>query len=158
MTGDVLIGLWKVAHNPLDAAIKVLTHGKVGHAGFIRGNGKIVENFYPHVHERDFENGERERVKLFRIDGQTPADNARLERWIDYELNFPPPYSIVDLFRYAANLPPKQGQGCFCSQWVLRGLRCCVAQHKQPLARLEYQDFASPRDLLVSPRLIPIDQ
>ena len=67
--GTVLIGLSKCAHNPLDYCIKVLTHGTVGHALFVRSNGRIIENFYPHVHERDWMAGEREKTELYRIEG-----------------------------------------------------------------------------------------
>jgi hypothetical protein len=37
---------------------------------------------------------------------------------------------------------------------VLRGLRLNLPAAKQPLVRLQYQDFASPRDLRISPLLI----
>jgi len=154
MENEVLIGLSKINLNPLDLAIEILTHGRVGHALFVRSNGRIIENFWPHVHERDWSNGEREKTELYRIEGLTPADVVRLERWFDYEMLYPPPYSVLDLFRFALNQPPKHGNGCFCSQWVLRGLRTCLVPEKQPLVRLEYRDFASPRDLRISPRLI----
>jgi len=154
MQNEVLIGLSKIAHDPLDWAIKFLTHGTVGHALFIRGNGRIVENFFPRVHERDWFKGEREKTEIYRIENLTPADCNRLERWFDFELQHPDPYSIRDLFRFALNKPPLNGKGCFCSQFVLRGLRQCLAESKWPLVRLEWPDFASPRDLRISPRLI----
>lgn len=156
MSGEVLIAIWPSAHDPLDGLIKFFTRGKGTHAAFVRGNNRIVENFYPHVHERQWKAGESLKVELYRIEGMTPADFDRLERWFDHELKNPPPYSIVDLFRYALDLQPRRGQGCFCSQFVLRGLRQCLAPSKQPLVRLQYQDFASPRDLRISPRLIRI--
>jgi hypothetical protein len=153
--GQVLIAIWPYSHDPLDAAIKALTRGYGTHAGFVRSNGRIIENFVPHVRERDFLPGEHLKVELYRLDGMTPADDARLERYFDEQLRNPPAYSIADLFRYAFDLPPRPGNACFCSQWVLRCLRLNLAPSKQPLVRLEYQDFASPRDLRLSPRLKP---
>lgn len=151
---EVLIAIWPYAHDPMDAAIKFLTRGNGTHAAFIRGNGKIAENFWPHVHERGWKPGEAKKVELYRIQDSQPADWERFERWIDSELRHPAPYSIPDLFRYAINRPPAPGRQCFCSQWVLRGCRICLPYNRQPLVRLEYQDFASPRDLRISPRLI----
>lgn len=155
-----LIAIWPTAHDPMDAAIKFLTRGKGTHAAFVRPNGKIAENFFPHVRERDWLPGEIKRVELYQIADMTPEEGKRLDDWIAHQLNKPPSYSIRDLFRYALNLPPMPGRSCFCSQWVLRGVRINLPINKQPLVRLEYLDFASPRDLRISPRLIkvrPID-
>jgi hypothetical protein len=151
-----LIAIWPHAHDPMDAAIKFLTRGEGTHAAFVRGNGKIIENFYPHVRERNWKPHEASRVELYELKGMTMQESNRLERWFDYQLANPPSYSIKDLFRYAFDLPPVAGRSCFCSQWVLRGLRLNVAESKQPLVRLQYQDFASPRDLRISPNLIQI--
>lgn len=153
---EVLIAIWPYSHDALDGAIKFLTRGYGSHAAFVRGNGKIVENFYPHVRERNWKPHEGRAVELYRIEGTTPADWNRLERWFDNQLQNPPSYSIRDLFRYAFDLPPINDSRCFCSQWVLRGLRLNLADKKQPLVRLQYQDFASPRDLRISPRLIRV--
>jgi hypothetical protein len=151
---EVLVGVWTRGHDPLDSAIKFLTRGRGTHAAFIRGNGKVAENFFPHVRERRWQPGERGGVEEYRIAGCTPDDWQRLESWIDSQLINPPPYSIRDLFRYALGLPPAPGAACFCSMWVLRGLRLNLPPCKQPLARLPYQDWASPRDLRISPLLI----
>ena len=155
MPGPVRIGIWTGGHDLTDAGISFLTHGKGTHAAFIRGNGRIAENFYPRVRERDFEPGERERVEVYYISGTGPADWARLEKWIDHELAHPRPYSIVDLFRYALNLPPHPGRGGFCSMWVLRGCRLNLGWRQQPLVRLRYPDYGSPRDIRMSPLLVP---
>ena len=133
--------------------IRFLTRGYGSHAAFIRENGRIFENFWPHVRERDFLPGELNQVEIYTLEGMTYAESSTLERWMDDQLKNPPPYSVCDLFRYAVNLPPVSGSSCFCSQYVLRGLRKCLSEEKQPLMRLEYQDFASPRDLRLSPRL-----
>lgn len=152
--GEPLIIIWPTAHDPLDAAIKFLTHGKGTHAAFRRASGNIIESFWPRVRERGWRQGERRKVELYRIDGTGPAEWSALERWFDCELQFPAPYSIRDLFRYALGKPPLRGRSCFCSQWVLRGLSSCLAPEKMPLTRLEWPCWASPRDLRISPRLI----
>lgn len=154
MNHEVFIAIWPKGHDPMAFAIRTLTRGYGSHAAFVRGNGKIAENFYPHVRERDWQTGERNKVEVYRIKAITAAECATLEKWISKQLKRPPKYSILDLLRYAINLPPKRGSECFCSQWVLRGLRECLPENKQPLARLEYQDFASPRDMRLSPLLI----
>jgi len=152
--GEVLVGLWTHGHDPLDGTIRFLTHGEATHAAFIRGNGNVIESFYPRVRERGWSPGERRRVEEYRIAGTTPDDWAALEAWFDGQLRNPPPYSIADLFRYECNLPPRSGAACFCSMWVLRGLRLNLPACKQPLARLKYPDWASPRDLRISPLLV----
>ena len=151
---EVLVAIWSRGHDRLDAAIKLLTHGRGTHAAFIRGNGNIIENFYPRVRERGWNPGERETVEEYRIAGSVPDDWWNLERWFDDQLRHPPAYSVRDLFRFAVNLPPVPGASCFCSQWVLRGIRLNLSHCKQPLARLSYVDYASPRDLRISPLLI----
>ncbi|MEN6533330.1 MAG: hypothetical protein ABFD89_06685 [Bryobacteraceae bacterium] len=152
--GEVLVAIWARGHDPLDSAIKFLTHGRGTHAAFIRASGNVIENFYPRVHERGWNPGERAGVEEYRLAGSTPEDWAALERWFADQLRNPPPYSIPDLLRYAVNLPPRHGAACFCSMWVLRGIRLNLPACKQPLARLDYPDFASPRDLRLSPLLI----
>ena len=182
-SAEILVAIWPYAHDPLDAAIKCLTRGYGTHAAFVRGNGKIIESFWPCVRERNWKPHEGKRVELYRVDGTTPADWNRLERWFDAQLAKPVPpkwlcivmqipivsrwfaaqasnyrtiYSVRDLFRFAFDLPPVSTGECFCSMWDLRALRINLADTKQPLVRLEYQDFASPRDLRISPMLKPV--
>jgi len=153
----IYIAIWARGHDRLDCLIRFLTHGRGSHAAFVRGSGKIVENFYPAVRERSFKAGERRNVELYTIAGINSAESARLERWFDAELGKRKPmaYSIRNLFRYAINWPPLKGNQSFCSSFVLRGLRECLPPGKQPLVRLEHVDYASPRDLRISPVLIP---
>ena len=150
---EVLVAIWSKGHDWMDSSIKFLTRGNGTHAAFIRGNGNIIENFYPHVRERGWNPGEREQVEEYRMSGSTPDDWWNLERWFDDQLRHPPKYSVIDLLRYAVNLPPLPGATCFCSMWVLRGIRINLSPCKQPLARLAYPDWASPRDLRISPLL-----
>ena len=150
----VMVAIWPHhAHDPMDAAIKFLTHGQGTHAAFVRENGRILENFYPRVRERSFADGEEKTVEIYTIEGITPADSSRLERWFDLQLEHPASYSVRDLFRYALDMRPIKGRSCFCSQFVARGLRLNLSHEKQPLVRLQYEDFCSPRDLRISPRL-----
>jgi hypothetical protein len=158
MQNEVFIAIWAKGHDWMDASIKFLTHGSGTHAAFVRGNGRIAENFWPHVRERDWKAGERDTVEIYRIAGTTPDDWAAIENWIDGELKRPSRYSIEDLIRYALNLPPDPGSSSFCSMWILRCLRLNLAPDLQPLVRLSYPDYASPRDLRISPRLISADR
>jgi hypothetical protein len=157
MTSEVLIAIWPRGHDWMGWEIKFLTRGYGTHAAFIRPSGLIAENFLPHVRERAFRFGERKLVELYHLCGTDADDWAALDEWIRRELLNPPEYSVDDLFRYALNMPPRDSTACFCSQWVLRGLRECLAPDKQPLKRLEYQDFAPPNQLRSSPMLIPVD-
>ena len=152
--GEVLIVVWPKAHDALSGAIRFLTHGYGDHAAFRRPSGNIAEAFYPRVRERGWRQGERRQVEFYRIEGTGPIEWFALEAWITNELCNPPEYSIRDLFRYAFNKPPLPGRACFCSQWVLRGLKSCIPADKMPLVRLEWPCWASPRDLRISPRLI----
>ena len=70
---EVLIAIWPTAHDPLDRLIRFFTRGKGTHAAFVRGNGKIVENFWPHVRERLWNPHEGHKVELYRLDGLTAA-------------------------------------------------------------------------------------
>jgi len=151
--GEVLVGIVR-GNDLLSRLIKLFSHGIGTHAMFIRGDGNIVENFYPRVRVRGWNEGERRQTEEYRIAGSTPADWLALEHWFARELRRPPTYSIRDLFRFAANKPPLPGQRGFCSMFVLEGIRECLPAGKQPLVRLEYQDYASPAMLRMSPLLI----
>jgi len=154
--GEVLIGIDVRGATPLSKAIRFFQRADGTHAKFVRGNGKVIENFWPHVRERNWAPGEREKTQLFRIAGSTPEDWAKLEAWFDVQLRHPPSYSVRDLFRFAVNLPPKSGRTCFCSMWVLRGIRLNLSPCKQPLVRLEYQDYGSPSQIRTSPLAIQL--
>lgn len=150
---EVLVAIWARGHDSLDSLIKLFTHGRGTHAAFVRGNGKIIENFFPRVREREFNEKDLNSVEIYRIVGSTKTHWKNLEKWFDQQLDSPPGYSIRDLFRYAFNMPPTKDSSCFCSEWVLRGIRLNLPEKLQPLVRLPYKDWASPRDLRISPRL-----
>jgi hypothetical protein len=158
MNKEVFIAIWPKAHDVMSCEIKFLTRGYGTHAAFVRPSGMIAENFYPHVRERAFRFGERKIVEVYHLAGTTSDDWATLDEWIRRELLNPPEYSVEDLFRYALNMPPRHSKACFCSQWVMRGCRECLAPNKLPVVRTEYQDFVSPTQLRSSPLLIPYVQ
>jgi hypothetical protein len=155
MQGEVLIAIWPRAHDVMSCEIKFFTRGYGTHAAFIRPSGLIAENFFPHVRERAFRFGERTLAELYHLQGTDANDWAALDEWIRRELLNPPEYSVSDLFRYALNMPPVKSTSCFCSQWVMRGLRECLTPNKLPVVRTEYQDFVPPSQLRSSPMLIP---
>lgn len=155
--GEVLIGIWR-GHDVLSPAIKLFSHGIGTHAAFIApgvgGVTWVTENFWPRVRQRPLYPSERRQVEEYRIAGSTPGDWLLLRRWLAHEAKHPSRYSILDLFRYAINLPPLPGRRGFCSMFVMQGLRECLPPCKQPLVRLEYRDYASPAMLRTSPLLI----
>lgn len=146
---NIYIAIWISDHDPIGRAIRFLTHGTGTHAAFVR-NGKIVENFYPHVRERAFKPGELGQVEIYEIDNSTPARLLALSDWLDKQLAKPKSYSILDLFRYAVNWPPLRGNRGFCSMFVLEGVLNCVCTI---LCRLPYKYYGSPRDIRISPYL-----
>lgn len=136
----------------LGEAIDFVTHGNAQHAGFIRGNGLIHENYYPHVRDRAVLAAEKPFIRVFEIQGLTPELSAKLERHFDEYLATGWNYSIADLFRIQFNLPaPADGSGV-CSQYVYHHLRMIGLP---PLVRCT-EDFITPRDLLISPNLVEV--
>ena len=88
--GEVLVAIWTKGHDPMDSAIKFLTRGRGTHAAFIRASGRVIENFYPRVRDRDWRPGERRGVEEYRIADSTPDDWAALEDWFSRQLRHPP--------------------------------------------------------------------
>jgi hypothetical protein len=151
----VKVAIW--TQHPGDVlgdAIDFVTHGCAQHAGFIRGNGRIHELYPPQVRDRDIADGERPFLKTFDPEGLTDGLSAKLERHFDAVLEWTAKgdgisYSVEDLFRIWLNIPkPPDGQ-MVCSQYVFHMLRMIGLP---PLVRCD-EDFISPRDLWISPRL-----
>ena len=139
----------------LGQAIDFLTHGPAQHAGFIRGNGRIHELYLPAVRDRDMIADEKPFIRTFDIDGMTDDLSAKLERHFDAVLEWTAngngiTYSIEDLFRILLNTPKPPDGSMVCSQYVFHMLKTIGLQ---PLERCD-EDFISPRDLWISPRLI----
>lgn len=150
---NVTVAIWtKHPGDVLGEAIHFVTHGPAQHAGFIRGNGRIHELYLPKVRDRDVVDAERPFLLAFDIEGLTPALNAALERHFDVMLaaGGQVDYSIEDLFRIVLNLPKPVDGSMVCSQYVFHMLGTVGLR---PLERCD-EDFITPRDLYVSPRLI----
>ena len=154
-SGEVCIAIWTRGHDWMDGIIRWRTSGRGTHAAFVVDD-TIYENFWPRVRRRYWRAGEKEKVELYRLQDSTPADWHRLIRWMETELKNPPSYSIRDLFRFMMNIRPVRGRACFCSMWVLRGIRLCYPPKLQPLTRLQYEDYAAPATLRMSPRLVRV--
>lgn len=139
----------------MDYAIKFLTHGKGCHAAFLRSdNVTIHEAFYPRVRDRKLLPSDMRSVECYRLDGLSVDDHARFERLFDANLKLRIEYSILDLFRYAFNRPSRDEHHTFCSRYVMHCLQAVLHGHQMPLVRLPYRDWASPRDLRLSPLLL----
>lgn len=153
-----VIALWTVHPGDLlGEPIMFLTHGPVTHAGWIRSDGRTVaEAYLPRVRQRPLLDPEKPLVRLFTLEGMTPGLAGDFERFLDLATDpkFAAEYSVKGLFGFALNIPPADEQHVFCSEWVMQGIRK-ASPALLPLVRCgDYQ--ASPRDLLVSPRLIEI--
>lgn len=153
---NVKVAIWTL--HPGDAlgeAIDFITHGPAQHAGFIRGNGRIHELYVPVLRDRDIIDGERPFIRAFDIAGLTDDLSAKLERHFDVYLGAADTgYSIEDLFRIALNIPKPPDGSMVCSQYVFHMLKMIGLP---PLERCE-EDFISPRDLWISPRLMEPNQ
>lgn len=136
----------------LGSAINFVTHGPAQHAGFIRGNGRIHELYIPHVRDRDVLEGEKPFIRTFEIEDMTDDLSAKLERHFDVVLanGGAIDYSIEDLFRILLNISKPPDGSMVCSQYVYHMLRMVGLP---PLERCD-EDFISPRDLWISPRLL----
>lgn len=152
----VHVAIWSTHPGDLlGAAINFVTHGPAQHAGFVRGNGQIHELYLPQVRDRLMVDGEQPFIRQFTIEGLTDDLNAKLERHFDVVLaSNTIRYSIPDLFRILFNVEPPADGSMVCSQYVFKMLKMIGLP---PLVRCE-ADFISPRDLLISPRLVEVVQ
>jgi len=147
--------IWTGHHDPLDTIIKFITHGKGSHAAFLRADGQTIhEAFYPKVRDRLMTNKDLRNLEVYELVGVKKADHKEFEHLFDFNLKRNIKYSIVDLFRYALNMPCRDEHHTFCSRYVMNCLRAILPDSKLPLVRLPQKDWASPRDLRISPLLI----
>ena len=147
--------IWTGHHDPLDAAIKFLTHGRGSHAAFLRYDGVTVhEAFYPKVRDRKLTALDKKNAEAFSLSGLRHHHHAMFEHLFDSNLKQNIRYSFADLFRYALNLPCRDERHTFCSRYVLHCCNAILPPELMPLVRLPFKDWASPRDLRISPRLI----
>lgn len=144
-------------HSLLDGAIKLLTHGPASHAAFLRSDGQTIhEAFWPRLRDRPVTTDDTSNATAFRIEGLTDLQEAEFEHLFDSNLRLGIKYSVEDLFRFAANWPSRDEHHTFCSRYVLNCCHAILQDSQMPLVRIPYADWASPRDLFISPRLIPV--
>jgi hypothetical protein len=148
--------IWAGAHDIMDGAIKFLTHGRGTHAAFLRDDDATVhEAFWPRVRDRVLTDMDRKNARAFYLEGQTARQCQAFEHLFDANLRLGIEYSVTDLFRYALNIPSRDEHHTFCSRYVLHCCNAILHGEQMPLVRIPNNDWASPRDLLISPRLIP---
>lgn len=154
-----LVALWSVHPGDLlGEPIQFLSHGPVTHAGFLRGDFTTVhENYFPKVRNRPLVDSEKAGIRLFRINGMTPAIADRFERYFDLaaEPQTALSYSIAGLFQYLVNRPPaSEADGLDCSAYANQTVRRLVPELSLTMRCDDWQ--VSPRDLLISARLTEI--
>ena len=146
--------IWPGHHDPVDALIKFLTHGRGSHAGFLRDDDVTIhEAFWPELRDRIVMPHDRRVAEVYELEGVTGHQHEQFEKLFDYNLNRRIKYSIVDLVRYAVNCPSRDEHHTFCSRYVLYCLHAILHDQQMPLVRLPDRDWASPRDLRISPRM-----
>jgi hypothetical protein len=147
--------IWTGHHDLLDSAIKFMTHGKGGHAAFLRSDNKTVhEAFYPRVRDRLLTQEDRLNAEVYELEGVLLTQHKAFETLFDKHLREGIKYSILDLFRYALNIPNRDEKHTFCSRYVMHCCQEVLGESRWPLVRLPSKDWASPRDLRISPKLI----
>lgn len=159
--GHMKILIWtgsvgSAGFEPIDAAIRFITHGRGTHAAFLRDDDATVhEAFWPKVRDRVLTDLDRQNATAFRLEGVTHKQAEAFEHLFDANLRRGIEYSITDLFRYALNMPSRDEFHTFCSRYVLHCCHAILHDTQMPLVRIPDHDWASPRDLLISPRLMP---
>jgi len=121
----------------------------------------VHESFYPCVRTRPFTVDDLALVEIYDLEGLSLAQQLAFEVLFSQHDGFRHKirYPIADLFRYAVNLPARDElHGMFCSRYVLYCCRLVLHMEQLPLVRLPVKDWASPRDLRISPRLRPLQR
>jgi hypothetical protein len=156
--GRMKILIW--THHPgnvLGEAIDFATHGQAQHAAFLRRNGLIHEAYWPQLRDRLPMAAELPYVKVFTLRDLTPELAAAFEVQFDRALAAHIQYSVGDLFRFLFNAPNANEARTFCSRYVMHTImEVCPAQ-LWPLVRCMEGDWVSPRDLFISPQLVPAE-
>jgi hypothetical protein len=150
--------IWEGYHDPLDAAIKFFSHGRGTHAAFLRSDDATVhEAFWPKVRDRDLTDADKVNAKAFRVCNVSQRQHELFEHLFDANLRRGIKYSVADLFRFALDMPSRDEHHTFCSRYVLHCCNAILWEWQMPLVRIPGGDWASPRDLLISPLLMPTD-
>lgn len=148
--------IWTGQHDILRSAIEFITHGKGGHAAFLRNDNKTVhEVFWPRVRDRKLTPRDLRNTEIYEIEGVTKKQTREFEKLFDRNIEAGIKYSIIDLFRFALNIPTKSEKHTFCSKYILTCCSKILTEEQMPLVRLKYKNWASPRDLRISPKLKP---
>jgi hypothetical protein len=145
-------------HHPgdlLGEAIDFFTHGSAQHAGFLRANGMIHEAYLPRVRDRKPLAPELPFVKTFRLRGLPEVLEPVFEALFDRALDAAVGYSVEDLFRFLFNAPNVDEKHTFCSRYVMHTIMELCPPHLWPQVRCMDGDWVSPRDLFISPMLVP---
>ena len=119
---------------------------------------KVHESFYPCVRTRPFTLEDLLLVEFYDLEDVSLQQHVLFEALFNQHDGFRHKirYPIEDLFRYAVNLPARDElHGMFCSRYVMYCCRQVLRAEQLPLVRLPVKDWASPRDLRISPRLAP---
>jgi hypothetical protein len=90
---------------------------------------------------------------IYEIEGVTKKQSREFEKLFDRNIEVGIEYSIIDLFRFALNIPNKDEKHTFCSRYILSCCSKILEEDQMPLVRLKYKNWASPRDLRISPKL-----
>ena len=146
--------IWPGHHDPLDALIKAFTHGRGSHAAFLRQDDRTIhEAFWPRVRDRMVMPKDRRLADVYALEEVSEHQHMLFEKMFDHNLNLHIAYSVLDLVRYAFNCPNKDERHTFCSRYVMHCLGRVLHPLQMPLQRLPDKDWASPRDLRISPAL-----
>jgi hypothetical protein len=151
MTPKIL--LWSFHPGDLLGEIIVdITHGPAEHAGFLRGNGLIHELYLPRVRDRKMLATEAAGIRCFDIESITDPLGVALESSFTAALAVQINYSVEDLFRVLFNVPMPNERASYCSRYVYHTVATMLPEACWPLVRCT-DDFITPRDLLIAPRL-----
>jgi hypothetical protein len=141
----------------LGEAIEFVTHGPVAHAAFLRANGMIHEAYLPQVRDRQPVAAELPFVKTFQLRGVMDQLDNLFEFQFDHALDGAVHYSAEDLFRFLFNVPNADEQHTFCSRYVMHTVMQICPPELWPQVRCMDGDWVSPRDLFISPMLVPAE-
>lgn len=138
-------------------AIEFFTHGPVEHAAFLRANGMIHEAYWPRVRDRKPVAEELHLVKCFSLRGITADEESGFEAAFDFALIHTVKYDLTDLLRVLFNKPDTDEKHTFCSRYVMHTIMTVCPPEIWPLVRCMDGDWVSPRDLFISPNLLPAE-
>lgn len=138
----------------LGRVIEFCEHGRGSHAAFLRSDCKTIhEAWWPRVRDRIVMPSDRKHAEVFELEGISQHEQQLFEHLFDANLRRGVRYSVMDLIRFELNLPARDELHTFCSRYVMHCLRAILHPLQMPLVRIPDGDWASPRDLRISPRL-----